>query len=460
MDTSKFWDYDGQITLPHLIRTYIDSLADEFKDITIDQKLLEMAYAFLYGYDMKKVVRNKLKDNQYIDDSTVNSTIATYIQYLRTSKEERSGLSFQLLGNIDDYTIKTLYANIDLLKEELILRIRLTRDGQPYLLDCHWDEDAILFDESMSIEEKRKIFKKSTPISMFTFTENDILRENPWAIGLNNGRVNYVMAIADRLYSPIAHWLLNIDQAIVDAYNKANEKTDEEINLKIPPEPFYGNPLKAKVIILSLNPGYVDRANRLIPIALKIQMEEEVNKHKHDLLNLGAQSFFCARYPNAKDQLSYRDAECMIGDWYWYDIFERMRNESDGQLPPEDDYQDVIYDNIALVQYMGYFSKSYKGFSRNMILPSQRFTQHQLWYIIFNKPDVLIVVSRSEKEWHSLLGDDAWQKLMVENRLVVRNKFGKNGKRKPFTRQDFTKNAFENNGFERIIKAIKSCKAE
>lgn len=280
-------------------------------------------------------------------------------------------------------------------------------------------------------------------------TDDEIRALNPW-------KGSFVNPNPSALYDDNAQWLLECDADIINEYNEKNRGTDYEFKLGMRPEQFNGNPLTSKVIILSLNPGYVYRVNNLYARLLQnVQpIAEAVKQHKDEQLNLAAKSFFCQRNHNNKNgMLSYRDAHCALDDWYWYDIFTKFRE--DAGLPDEDNTNDVIFDNVALVQYVGYLSKSWKALPR--ILPSQEFTRTLIHYLALRKKDVLFVVSRSRKEWKELIGDKIWDMLKSENRLVLRAAFeNKKGITQTIRTQYFTPTSFEGDGFKLIADKLRT----
>ena len=280
-------------------------------------------------------------------------------------------------------------------------------------------------------------------------TDDEIRKLNPW-------QGTFVNPNPSALYDSDAQWLLECDAEIINEYNEKNRGTDYEFKLGMRPEQFNGNPLTAKVVILSLNPGYVYRVNNLYARLLQnVQpIAEAVKQHKDKQLNLTAASFFCQRNHNKADgMLSYRDAHCALDDWYWYDIFNKFRE--DAGLPDEDNTNDVIFDNVALVQYVGYLSKSWKALPK--ILPSQEFTRTLVHYLSLRKKDVLFVVSRSRKEWKELIGDKIWDMLKSENRLVLRATFeNKKGITQTIRTQYFTPTSFDGDGFKLIADKFRT----
>lgn len=84
--------------------------------------------------------------------------------------------------------------------------------------------------------------------------------ENPW---------EYVAAMYDPnnlecLYGDQNNYVCAGDCKVVDDYNQKVKDRSGEIITKIPAEPWWGNPLKARLIILSLNPGYVPEVNETL----------------------------------------------------------------------------------------------------------------------------------------------------------------------------------------------------
>ena len=278
-------------------------------------------------------------------------------------------------------------------------------------------------------------------------SEDEVKELNPW-------KEEFVTKSESTLYDPNAKWVLKKDEETIDKYNEEN-KPDYKFILSNRPEPFTGNPLKAKVVILTLNPGYVERANKDYAMQLQESGSKDILQavinHKDEQLRLEAKSFFCPRIKK-NGNLSYREANCKFDDKYWYNIFKKLREEL--KLQPEGDTEDIIFDNVALVQYVGYASKSWKPIPKKYPLPSQNFTRQLVGYLAFNT-DTIIVVSRSYNEWKELLGDVIWKKLKDDNRLVCRKTIvDKNGVSRHIRTQSFSKTSFEGDGFDRIAKAL------
>ena len=280
-------------------------------------------------------------------------------------------------------------------------------------------------------------------------TEAEVKELNPWKEG-------FVTKSESTLYDPNAKWVLKIDEETIDKFNENEDKNSKyKFILSNRPEPFTGNPLKAKVVILTLNPGYVENANKKYAMQLQESGSKDILQavinHKDEQLRLEAKSFFCPRIKE-NGEVSYRKANCEFDDKYWYNIFDKLRKELN--LAPEGDTEDTIFDNVALVQYVGYASQSWKPIPKKYPLPSQEFTRQLVGYLAFHTK-AIIVVSRSYNEWKELLGDEIWKKLKDDNRLVCRKTIvDKNGVCRHIRTQSFSKITFEGDGFNRIAEAL------
>ena len=280
-------------------------------------------------------------------------------------------------------------------------------------------------------------------------TKAEVKELNPWKEG-------FVTKNESTLYDPNAKWVLKIDEETIDKFNENEDKNSKyKFILSNRPEPFTGNPLKAKVVILTLNPGYVENANKKYAMQLQESGSKDILQavinHKDEQLRLEAKSFFCPRIKE-NGEVSYRKANCEFDDKYWYNIFDKLRKELN--LAPEGDTEDTIFDNVALVQYVGYASQSWKPIPKKYPLTSQEFTRQLVGYLAFHTK-AIIVVSRSYNEWKELLGDEIWKKLKDDNRLVCRKTIvDKNGVCRHIRTQSFSKITFEGDGFNRIAEAL------
>lgn len=250
-------------------------------------------------------------------------------------------------------------------------------------------------------------------------TEIEIKKKNPW------------LEIADKLdclYSDTAEYVYSKDVDMVRTFNKrvvknkANNQVyhPDELILNIPPEPWQGNPLKAKVIFLSLNPGFVENVNW--KLAKVLQNDKGILKRMLDFkkktLRLEAESFF----PESNDEkpIGCKDSISMLGDWYWEKGLAKLREN----VVDKDYTEKQFYRDIALMQYHSYTSEKYgRTFTKTgYFLESQKFTVELIKYIIDKNKDTIFVIMRSFNKWKELLEDgekDFWKK--NQKRFLIKN---------------------------------------
>ena len=424
--------------LPRSMRVYFDDFAHEYKSISNEQKLLELANSLWLGVDLHLELKDFLANHQQVSECDVKRCLINYIGYLMTG----SWAYCPYLGSsvkLDDM--------VNLFVHELMLRYRPAFDGK---------QSRVIISSGKSVDDLPSDFlpvqtsELDVPIS-----EDEIFSANPWQVLHGDDMSNYSLVSADGgLFDTRNKWVLKMDEKIIDIFNERHKGKSAEIRLEVLPEPFSGNPLASKVIILSLNPGYVDHVNRLLALVLHgaPQTEKVVMAQKIRQLNLKAEALFCDSNisdGNSAMQISDREIDSMYGDWYWFNILESFRKEAG--LRALAGHDDVIYSNVAVVQYLGYSSATYLDMPFGLILPSQRFTVMMLRYIALYKKDVVFVVSRSEKRWEKLIGCPVWNMLKAENRLVLRKR---DVHGRAVRTQVFGKNSFADDGFKRIVDAL------
>ena len=440
-DLRNFWGVGNQVRLPRTIRAYF-GVGAESQEISRHDKLLELGYCLWQGLDLYSAIKSYL-DNHAEHEDDIRLGLANAIEYLRSNGTHQDWLTYLLLtdgATMEGKHIKiTLKQIVNLFSAELLVRYRPHKLSQ-----CLWNyKDILAKYDGMDLINK---LTSPTPATDIPVTEQELKDANPWL-----SLFNFINP-CDDLVDEYASWLLKDDAYYIKEFNKKNQGECEFIT-NIRPEPFTGNPLTSKVVILSLNPGYIHRVNYLLAKSLPPQLTEVFKNQLNAQMQLRAKSFMCER--NTKKGVSDRDVQNMIGDWYWYDIFENFRKEA--KLPAEESFEDVIYDNVSLIQYIGYYSKSYKSLPAGIMLPSQRFTRMLIHFLATQKKDVLFVVSRSEREWRKLIGEEIWNLLESENRFVHRKHFiNKNGIQQTIRTQEFTRKSFAADGFEKMAKTLQS----
>ena len=451
LNNSAFFDYKNRVRLPRSFNVYFSLDGGCMSnDISLEQKLLELAECLWLGLDLYKVMKDKVDNHTHLPDyeECAISKLAFFVEHLRSGGTKQQWLTNTLINDpvIDGLKVRKLKLRevVNLFSEELLMRYR-----GDHLAEYKWNYDEVMKDYiegKISRDELAEIFYKPTDETKIPITEDEVRALNPWG-------GDFLKPSWSKLVDEKSEWLLRRDAYYITEFNKKYKGTDNEYILNIRPEVFSGNPLKAKVVALSLNPGYLHRVNNLLGKLMPPQIAEEIIAFKEQQMQLRVNGFMIDSVGRYKD-VSVRDAANMYDGWYWYDILNNFRKEAG--LPDGKDGHDVVYDYFSLIQYIGYASKSFKELSNNTTLPSQRFTRLLVHYIAQNRKDVIFIVSRAEKRWRELIGEEYWKLLEDEKRLVLRRRFdNKNGAQQTIRTQNFNQKGFEGDGFDKIVSTLK-----
>ena len=415
------------------IRDYFD-VGVEFDFASKEDKLLEIANCVYHGYNLYDALKRYLEEHRESNrERTFCNTLCEYIGILRGDKCITSFL--QARGKL---TLKQL---VNLFSKEVLRLYRHPRHGKPYFASVKEYYDDVI--NNFSGKDRINALKRPTPLAKIPITEKELREINPWDAW--DGVIQFAKPIESpsTLYDKNAKCVLKCDEPYIREFNKLYKGKPYEYRIQKWPKPFIGNPLTSKVVLLSLNPGFNDRTNRLLANAMDIHYREAINKQLIDQMSFKTPSFFCSNIKGGGLELSYLEAQAFVDNWYWYDIIEDFRVHAD--LPKTNLYQDPLYGNLSVIQYVGYASTEYKSAPNGRIFPSQHFTKLLIQHLAFNS-DKVFVVARSENKWHKFIGDEIWNKLEQENRLILGRKI---------RMQSLTEVGLGKDGFDRLVDILK-----
>lgn len=290
---SAFYPYgDGIITLPHRTRAYIDSSSYEFSHLTIEDKLCDLGFAVTRGINLyaefKRDISEHAKDVQYRSyENNTKSSLFSYIDYLR----ETGTLLTETLLEQKDIDLMRL---VNLLVEEILLRYNEYPDvnSNEYTIifrSIPLDYTAIIDRFNIKSSEGKQLcynylLTSQESISKAVINKDYVLYLNRWKELLPK-LSGYDLYFADDLVFPG-------DEEYVYAYNeKQKNNPARQLVLCVPPEPWSGNILNSKLVILSLNPGYVEHLNKNLANMFKPQMAEEIMEDKRKVLSMEGTKF-------------------------------------------------------------------------------------------------------------------------------------------------------------------------
>ena len=212
--------------------------------------------------------------------------------------------------------------------------------------------------------------------------------------------------------------------------NLENKKDGEEYEIKtenLIPEPFIGNPLKAKLILLNLNPGYKEGKTKKQYKNKKFSKACEQNL-KHNLSN----------YPFYYLNPEFQKLE---GCSWWKKRLEHIVDMEDTKKPAE---------NIANIEFFPYHSKKsgkINTFKKIMEiktwaetkLESQKYNFYLVRQILNEqKENKNIIIMRSEKLWLEAIPQLAYNNYYIlsstQNNVISYNNLKKRISEKEFER--------------------------
>ena len=224
---------------------------------------------------------------------------------------------------------------------------------------------------------------------------NNIIDNSPWR--------NYLHDIYNQVDKPCLYYehvdvIHPADKPVVDAYNK-RRKSDCQFNRHLLAVPFQGNPLSAKVVFLTLNPGYIERINKDAAQMLDAEnigctrFSLRIHEYWSACYDHRASSIF----PSKKENRDVYTAFQILGDWYWHDIFAPLRRDTGLE-------DDAFAEKVAIMQLIPYHSVRCRDITLD--LPTQQYSKQLILYMLEQPDCPQFVVMRSEKKWAKLLEID------------------------------------------------------
>ena len=187
----------------------------------------------------------------------------------------------------------------------------------------------------------------------------------------------------------------------------ASKKGDDYFVFDILPEPYRGNLKDPKLVILSLNPGYVSRLNRSLYCMLDIMYRKEfVEALKNNVLLKG------------ESKIVFNEVDDVIGDGYWTRQLAELKKDLGND--------ETIYSKVALIQYIPYFSETFISWRDDGNLGTQRFSCQLIRRILW-ETDAIFLVMRSKNKWKKLIGNemDLYRSRFVYNHNPICQKISK-----------------------------------
>lgn len=431
--------HTSKTSLPKSVRSYIDSCSDEYNEIDTWTKIAHIAYRVKRGInllpDFIEDIKRHMEHPAYGNyEDLAKQSIAYYIEKLRTDRKQ----NITIVALPDKMTFS---AHFQLLTEEILYRY-WEKDIEDGKVECHFDDVHYDYDEIASrygdIDPDtathdfiRYISTSKETLRNIEVDENIIRRKNGWS-KLTKDLFGYTVwsdkAEDERIYPG--------DATFIHEFNKKVEPKYQYV-VGVPPMPFSGNLLNSKVVLLTLNPGYIEEVNKDKCMALRPAEKEQLLCLMRNALN------FCG-------EGIYDGYECsrIQGDYYWEKAFSHLAMEAYGRPSTEKDHP--IFEEIAFLQFIGYHSVKFRYSAGIKHMPSMVFTNLLVKYLA-TKTNKTFLCLRSETLWKEVFGDELWNRLESEGRIITK---GHKGMSQAITRGNLKKD----NGFDRLVNILKQQK--
>jgi hypothetical protein len=220
--------------------------------------------------------------------------------------------------------------------------------------------------------------------------------ENPWQ------HVADLAKKSGHYYDPDQKYATKDDLPILEKYNE-KAKQEHKFVLDVLPCPFDGDIFNAKIIILTLNPGFIEMLQHTLYDALNPEAQERITKHHIEALELATKKIH-----------SHDEIVNILAENYWRSKTRELREE-----------YGFDYSDFAIVQYVGYQSEKYNQSKKFEELIKQfesiKFTELLIKFIIkYRTDDYCFIIARKQDFWKPLLekfyNEDEYEKHVI-NRL-------------------------------------------
>lgn len=389
------------------IKTYIDGSCYEYSQTDEETKFMHLTYATGNGYNLLEEVHKYMNDHQEISERSIKNTFCRFISYLRYGSNDCNN-SYLIL---EDHL--TLDQSIELFLAELMIRFSyIEKEDEIIFTQTYhrWQSTDVLIRKHNHDDVLQMIIH---PTEYKPITEEDIINENIWPKLADSYRKSDWYDENMQLVYPDEQ-----ERQIIEHFNE-NAAPQYRYILGAPAEPWRGNPLKARIIILSLNPGFIWGVNDKVKQNINIQLREGAMAELCRTIDLKSEGLLYQQDSYIKSheewtkkdskEVKYGDVLNEIGDYYWFNNIEKLN------IKKVNDFE--FFKNFAIMQYCAYTSESFKDFPKNTILPSQKQTKDIIRHIVYNRKEVQFVIMRSWKKWQNLLDPDVWQ--MMQSRLII-----------------------------------------
>ena len=368
---NRYGDYN-EINLPKTYRVYFDPYCDEYSRYPVEKKLLDLAYVVTHGFDIKKAIKYILDSHPHVSERDIQYAI--WDLTAATNRVDR-------LPNRKN----SLDTDIDILFEDLLRHYRLPLDNSiPHYLE----ED----------------FRYVNEITLYG--------ANGWEIASKNVNEYQMYKDDNFVFYPG-------DEELLDKYHEEgdNDSKEQIFGVGTCPEPWYGNPLSAKIIIFGDMPkedDFISRCSNVI-LSFEPRLMEEVQLMVRRWMSLDGRGIY--------DNTEFLNSGIAISDAYNSVTYRHWINELRNLAWELNLDKHLLLDNVCVINANAYYSYGGNDPLVAGLLPSQYYLRILINYLVNNKgmnrPLFIIPSSKIHKIWKKVLGYWIENEVMLTDDLIL-----------------------------------------
>lgn len=350
----------GSLEPPHSTRTYFDSFSHEYSRVDIKKKLVELGYLHINGYNIMEDIKDLILRRPDIGENTIRHAAAKMISELTSDKSGYLWMSRKSLEEL-----------LNLLQFELRRHIVIPFDDNtpPYIV--------------------------SNPSESFD------LKANGWET--SSWKPYHIYHPENRVYFPG-------DKEYIDSNNETHSKQISIFD-NVPAEPWYGNPLKAKIIIIGTpvtfcNETYINKNVQILGSdPRKSEDVEEYIRNTYRFNLCGITTFRPDRGSKLYNSSTYQ---------HWCYQISQLANETN--IP-----EDILQYNTAVINPFPYIIENGTRLPDDLILPSHHFLRQMVRHIISKNNPLFIIPKASTRNrtyWDYAM-DDVWDTFWGTARTIT-----------------------------------------
>ena len=368
---NRYGDYN-EINLPKTYRVYFDPYCDEYSRYPVEKKLLDLAYVVTHGFDIKKAIKYILDSHPHVSERDIQYAI--WDLTAATNRVDR-------LPNRKN----SLDTDIDILFEDLLRHYRLPLDNS---IHHYLEED----------------FRYVNEITLYG--------ANDWEIASKNVNEYQMYKDDNFVFYPG-------DEELLDKYHEEgdNDSKEQIFGVGTCPEPWYGNPLSAKIIIFGDMPkedDFISRCSNVI-LSFEPRLMEEVQLMVRRWMSLDGRGIY--------DNTEFLNSGIAISDAYNSVTYRHWINELRNLAWELNLDKQLLLDNVCVINANAYYSYGGNDPLVAGLLPSQYYLRILINYLVNNKgmnrPLFIIPSSKIHKIWKKVLGYLIENEVMLTDDLIL-----------------------------------------